>query len=100
LGPDNRIWAQQDMLLEEGGLTTSAWEMGQVVKDEYRLELAPHAPAGEYIMLAGIYYWETGERLPVWDEQGERATDAVITLGSITIINSRKPQMSHSGLDS
>jgi hypothetical protein len=28
----------------------------------------------------GVYYWQTGERLPVWDEYGQRVADDAILL--------------------
>lgn len=31
VGPDNRIYAQEDSFLHHGGLLTSAWQVGQLV---------------------------------------------------------------------
>ena len=85
VGPDDRMWGQRDTVLQHGGYGTSTWEIGDVVKGEYEVELAPDTPAGDYLVKAGVYFWETGERLPVWDESGERLARDAISLGSIRI---------------
>ena len=84
LGPDDRIWAQQDKLLQHGGRPTSIWEEGEIAGEWYKLELPADTPPGEYVVKVGIYYWETGERLPVWDENGQRVADDAILLEPIT----------------
>ncbi len=85
VGPDERIWAQQDTLLQEGNDPTSTWELGKTVREEYELPLPPDTPPGEYAIQAGVYYWETGERLPVWDEDRQRVAQDAVKLGSITV---------------
>jgi hypothetical protein len=85
VGPDGRIWAQHDGLLEHRGLLTSAWDVGQSATDQYQLQTPSDAPAGEYVVQAGLYYWETGERLAVWDESGQRLPEDTIVLGQIRI---------------
>jgi mannosyltransferase len=88
IGPDDRRWAQADRLLRQvqhGGYTTSSWQVEEIVREEYELELAPEAPLGEYIVRAGIYYWENGERLAVWDENGQRVLDDTVLLEPITV---------------
>ncbi|NIN64647.1 MAG: tetratricopeptide repeat protein, partial [Anaerolineae bacterium] len=64
VGPDGRIQAQQDRILLCADHPTSEWDEGQIAREEYQLELAPDSPPGGYIITVGIYYWETGERLP------------------------------------
>ena len=85
VGDDDRVWAQQDAMLQHGDYPTSSWEVGQTVKVEYELQLAPGAPPGEYIVKAGVYYWESGERLPVWDESGQRLPEDTLVLDHISI---------------
>lgn len=82
------IWGQKDLLLRQasgGGYATSSWEEGEKVAEKYELVLSPDVPAGEYIINVGVYYWETGERLPAFNENGERLPDDAISLGSITV---------------
>ena len=82
---DGHIWAQEDRVLQHGDYPTSTWLVGEMVMDEYELELAPDTPPGEYIVKTGIYYWQTGERLPVWDENGERVEDDAVLLETIVV---------------
>lgn len=85
VGSDGRIWGQEDTLLGDGGLLTSAWGVGQVVTNEYQLGADPRIPSGEYAIQVGVYYWETGERLAVWDDSGGRLPGDTILLGHIVI---------------
>lgn len=52
---------------------------------ECKLQWAPETPPGEYTVKIGIYYWETGERLPVWDENWERVQDDAVLLEPIIV---------------
>ena len=85
VGPDGHLWAQEDSLLEYDGLPTSAWRIGLLVKDTYQLQLPMKATPGDYAVLVGVYYWETRERLPVWDPEGERAPDDATILAVLTM---------------
>lgn len=88
LGPDDRLLAQTDRLLRQGrtgGCLTSTWAGGAAVTEKYDLRLGPDIPAGAYTVKVGIYYWETGERLPAWDETGRRVADDAILLQSIIV---------------
>ncbi len=42
----------------------TAWPVGEVVENSYRLELDPDAAPVQRV-LVGLYNWQTGERLPV-----------------------------------
>jgi 4-amino-4-deoxy-L-arabinose transferase-like glycosyltransferase len=85
IGPDGRIVVQEDKLLRSRARPTSSWRVGEVVRDEHQLVLPPDAEPGHYVVTTGVYYWQTGERLPAWDEQGQRQPDDAIPLGSITV---------------
>jgi len=88
VGQDDRIWAQTDRLLRQGGrrgCPTSSWIAGKTVREEYQLELPPDIPAGEYTVKTGVYSWGTGERLPVRDENGQRAAEDAILLRTIIV---------------
>ncbi len=82
---DDQILAQVDTLLARDSRLTSEWRVGEVVRQEYELELSPDIPPGEYLLKSGLYYWETGDRLPVWDEDGRRIPDDVVLLGTINV---------------
>jgi len=74
-----RICAQQDTLLLSADRPTSAWTAGERVKQQHDLALPSGAPA-DFTILVGVYYWQTGERPPVWDEFGQRVADDAILL--------------------
>jgi hypothetical protein len=64
IGPDGKLWGQQDTMPLAGKLPTSQWRPGQVVNDEYQLVLQNDAPGnGRYQALLGLYFWQTGARL-------------------------------------
>ena len=85
VGHGDRIWAQEDELLQHDGLPTSAWEVGEMAEGSYQLEIDPDIPAGDYTVKLGIYDWETGERLPVWDERGARVVGDSVLLTTIGV---------------
>jgi hypothetical protein len=80
VGSGDRIWAQHDSLLVSDRRPTSAWRPGATVEQQYDVPLPADMPSGEYSVVVGMYYWRTGERLPVWDESGHRVTDDAIIL--------------------
>ncbi len=77
LGEDNQIWGQRDSFPGQGTLPTSGWMEGEVIADEYLLEVDPEAPPGQYRLKVGMYDPLSGERLPVIDEQGQIQGDRV-----------------------
>ncbi len=87
VGPDGQILVQEDRLLKHASLLTSGWRPGDApVSDEYDLQLPADSKAGKYNVIVGVYYWETGERLPVWDELGQRAHGDAIWLEELAMI--------------
>ena len=47
--PDgNRVWAGRDARPGQGSVPTTAWAPGDLILDEYQLQLPPDAPPGEY----------------------------------------------------
>ncbi|MGQ9786885.1 MAG: DUF2079 domain-containing protein [Anaerolineae bacterium] len=57
-------------------LPTSSWRVGEVVRDVHLLNLPADLPPGTYQLQLGVYYWPTGERLPVLQD-GEVVGDGV-----------------------
>jgi len=82
---DGTLWAQEDRLLLSAESPTSNWAVGDIVRETYELTLPPDSPPGDYVIMAGVYYWETGERLPVWDEEGQRAPNDIVLLQSVSL---------------
>jgi hypothetical protein len=46
-------------------IPTSSWLAGETLLDRHTLQLPADLPPGTYRLQAGVYYWETLERLPV-----------------------------------
>jgi hypothetical protein len=56
-----------------------------VAKTDSELHIPHDAPPGEYTIMIGVYSWESGERLPVWDERGKREPADAIALSTVTV---------------
>ncbi len=75
LDGESRIWGQQDSVPGGGSLPTTSWLPGEVLIDEYTLELSEDAPPGEYVLEIGMYEATTGQRLPIHDATGSPSGD-------------------------
>jgi hypothetical protein len=54
--PDGtRVWAGRDARPGQGSVPTTAWTPGDLILDEYQLQLPPDAPPGEYSIEVGLY---------------------------------------------
>jgi 4-amino-4-deoxy-L-arabinose transferase-like glycosyltransferase len=54
--PDgNRVWAGRDAQPGQGSLPTTIWAPGDLILDEYQLQLPPDAPPGDYQIEVGLY---------------------------------------------
>lgn len=85
LDEGGRLWGQKDNLPQGGRYPTTGWLEGEVVRDEYEIPLSPHAPLGSYLLEVGMYQAETGERLPAFDEEGNRLEGDRVILATIRI---------------
>jgi hypothetical protein len=77
IGPDGKVWAQQDNYPQQNRLPTSRWLPEEAVVDRYTLSLPAGAPPGDYRLLAGMYDWRTGDRLTVVASHGTAADNAL-----------------------
>jgi 4-amino-4-deoxy-L-arabinose transferase-like glycosyltransferase len=64
LGPDGAIVAQTDRAPEGGFYPTGAWQPGEAVGDDYRLELPATLLPGRYRLVTGWYDPASGARVP------------------------------------
>jgi 4-amino-4-deoxy-L-arabinose transferase-like glycosyltransferase len=85
VGPDGRVYGQQDNQPQGGRYPTTAWETGQVVIDRYDLTLGEGAPRGQYRLLVGMYDLATGVRLTAMDEDGRRLPDDAVELTTLAV---------------
>ena len=54
--PDgNRVWAGGDPRPGQGSVGTTTWAPGDLILDEYQLQLPPDAPPDEYEIEIGLY---------------------------------------------
>jgi hypothetical protein len=79
---ENRTWAQKDNQPVDGFYATTRWEPGEIVRDQYDLLIPSDVPPGEYQIEVGMYLAETGERLPVFNGEGQFSGDK-IPLGTV-----------------
>jgi len=59
--------AQIDRLPVNGDYPTSVWSAGEIVPDAITLPLPADLPPGKYTLVAGMYEFASGQRLPVAD---------------------------------
>jgi hypothetical protein len=70
VGPDGQNHGQLDY--RPGGGPTSSWTSGQVIVDELTLPVDEDSPAGTYAIAVGMYDAQSGGRLPITDDAGQR----------------------------
>jgi len=75
--PGEKPVAQADGVPVRGFYPTKLWEKGEVLADEYLVQVAPEAPPGNYRLLVGMYLPFSGQRLPVIGEGGKARGDAI-----------------------
>ena len=63
VGPDGRIYAQQDSPPGQGTLRTNWWQSGTLIPDAYHVVIAPDAPPGDYAIHIGFYNPVDGQRV-------------------------------------
>lgn len=71
VGPDGRIYAQQDSPPGQGTLRTNWWQSGMLIPDAYRVVIAPDAPSGDYAIYIGFYNPLDGQRVDRGDGGGD-----------------------------
>jgi hypothetical protein len=70
---------------QTGNYPTGLWDAGEQVIDEHIIHLPHDLPAGDYLVLAGLYRLDTLVRLPVLSSAGEPVPDDAIALGSLRV---------------
>jgi hypothetical protein len=73
VGPDGQNHGQLDY--GPGGGPTASWTPGQVIVDDLTLPVDRDAPAGSYTIAIGMYDAQSGGRLPITDDLGQRLAD-------------------------
>ncbi len=87
--------AQQDGLSDDGFNPTTLWLTGTTIADRHDLKLPATLAPGIYRLVAGLYRYETLERLPVKNAD-KLSADAVAELGEIKVpMNAQDARPSH-----
>lgn len=83
LRPNYISWSLSEEI-NPADLPTSTWTPGFYVSDSHGLLISPETPPGLYVLRAGLYRRESGQRLAVLDDQGNAVSDSV-ELASIRV---------------
>jgi hypothetical protein len=59
---ESRLIAQRDAVPGNGLFPVESWEPGEVVRDQFVLQLPPELPAGAYEIQVGVYSATSGQR--------------------------------------
>jgi hypothetical protein len=76
------VWAQKDTPPVCGTWPTDRWQVGGVVEDTYVLVPSEDTPAGQHLLVAGMYHPATGERLAVLNSGGYPVS-TILDLGTV-----------------
>lgn len=78
LDAGDAVVVSQDNPPCHGTCPTTAWQPGEVIRDEYIWQLPQTLPAGKYRVQVGMYEQQTLARLPVLDATGAPIDDRLI----------------------
>lgn len=80
VGPDGKIYGQQDGIPLQGRAPTNGWVPGEFLTDRYALSVAAGAPTGTYTIQVGFYNPATGARLSLADHSADSVVVARVRL--------------------
>lgn len=83
-----KILAQHDSIPANWTLPTTGWARGEVIVDEHEIPIKPDVLPGAYILSIGLYDPITGQRLPVYNAQGQPEGERIV-LTEVEIVGSR-----------
>jgi hypothetical protein len=83
-GSGELVW-QDDGAAAHSTRPTWSWEAGEVIVDPHTLTLPRDLPAGNYHLVAGLYDWQNGERLPVATPAGERLAHDQVAIATLAV---------------
>ncbi len=86
LDEDERLVAQKDSPPQCGAAPTNSWLEGEIVVDEYQIEVGADTRPGKYRLEVGMYQATSGQRLPAFSEEGERLPGDRILLDQVIAI--------------
>jgi len=86
LDEEGRLVAQRDSEPGGGMRPTSSWEVGEEIVDRYGVVVGEGTPSGRYQLVVGMYEPESGERLPIVDNEGVVIGD-MVSLGMVEVVD-------------
>ncbi|MGQ9625796.1 MAG: hypothetical protein ACUVV0_02710 [Anaerolineae bacterium] len=89
LDAEGRAVAGKDNRPAGGTRPTTGWLPGEVVADEYEIALPLDMPPGDYRLEIGLYESFTGQRLPLFTEDGGQLTDNRFLLQPVIKVEGR-----------
>ena len=84
LDSSGKIRAQVDSQPRGGAYSTSIWDAGEMIRDDYALPLPRDLAAGEYRIEIGAYEYPSLTRLAVSDASGKALGDH-LNLANVTV---------------
>ena len=84
LDGNGQMVAQTDSAPVGGSRPTSSWGKGESIVDRHGLLLPGDLPAGNYDLHLGLYLPATGDRLALWDAEGNPLGDSLL-LGQLEV---------------
>lgn len=85
VGPDSKIWGQKDNQPVNNTRPTTTWLKGEFITDEYLIPINLQAPPGRYVIYVGMYDPVTGQRVPAYDQSGNRYPNDAIPIAVINV---------------
>ncbi len=85
LDSDSHIRGQKDSVPGNGTLPTTSWVTGEIITDKYEIAVHSDAQPGRCVLEIGFYGADTGQRLPVVSQEGQRLDDRVLLPTGITL---------------
>jgi uncharacterized membrane protein len=86
LDSEERIWGQMDSIPARGQAPTTSWAKGEIITDEYEIAMDPEVAAGVHVIEIGMYDPSSGQRLSVYDLQGERQGDRIPLVATLVLV--------------
>jgi 4-amino-4-deoxy-L-arabinose transferase-like glycosyltransferase len=83
-GPDMHLWAQHDGPPLGADYQTGSWQPGETLVGRYALDLPADMPAGTYRLAAGLYDWQSGERVRACRD-ADCDPDGIVWLGEVQL---------------
>jgi len=85
LDGEGKIVGQRDSEPVGGSRPISGWGIGEEISDNYGIMLPEELPSGEYQLAVGMYDPTSGERLPIYEMDGERLPGDQVLLGAVGV---------------